>query len=984
MRRPDDKRKQKRKERLESLLHHTFTISDCVFQFNVADAGGIVEIIGSAVVIKNCKFDRNIGSFYTFNSNITFGDRNIFENCIEPHSTKTFYGTFTVKEGGAITSYQSSVYFTGIISLVNNIADQGGAILAVESTITVYGRIAIINNMATNNSGGGLYLHQSRARINGICVISNNYAEKGGGIHAISSIINVYQPGSLTIINNTADVGGGMCLEVGPRVNILLRGSGNANMSVMFINNHANYGGAVFVVDNTSSAACSSSVECFFQSLTLDQSSAVSLKSITFSDNSATVDGSDLFGGLLDRCIPSPFAETKVMAFPPYNGITYLGNISNIMHQSITSLPVRVCFCNTADHFDCGYEMNPVEVRKGETFNVSLVAVDQTSHPVDANIVSTLISSSSGAFGEGQQTQKANKTCTDLIFNVFSQDDHETIKLYADGPCKSSESSVRYVDIRFLKCTCTLGFQPSKNSSTKCECHCDSRLSPFITTCDYATKTLVRVHTNSWITYVNDSDPSGFLIYSNCPFDYCHPQTEKVDFSLPDGVDAQCLYNRSGILCGTCQENFSLSLGSSRCLVCSIYWPAMLAIIIIASTVAGILLVIILLVLNITVTTGLINGIIFYANIISASSDIVFPVQNLSFPKIIVAWLNLDIGFDVCFFDGLDMYIKTWLQFAFPAYIIALVVIVIKISEYSPRFTRLLAPGKRDPVATLATLTMLSYAKLLSTTIAVLSFAVLRYPDGSKTIVWLPDGNVQYFHGKHIPLAIVAILIVLVGVPYTLLLFFWQWLMRTSQHNCYSRCTWIWDSKLNAFITTYHAPYNYEYRFCTGLLLIVRVVLYITAAVTESQNPRVPLLMTLLLVGFLLFLKGAAGMRLYKKTSVDIVETVILVNLFVFSGFSLYKFKSDNKTQVVIAYSSTVTVLLVLIGVIMYHIIVIVKKRKAVHSHIQCYDHTPLIQPVEAALSTISDSEITYSTVEGPTGQENSFKDSSSNNESDH
>lgn len=190
---------------------------------------------------------------------------------------------------------------------------------------------------------------------------------------------------------------------------------------------------------------------------------------------------------------------------------------------------------------------------------------------------------------------------------------------------------------------------------------------------------------NSWITYIlNDSDPQRYLIYSNCPFDYCYHQTEKVTFSLPNDVDPQCLYNCSGVLCGSYRKTLNLSLGSSRCLVCTTYWPMMLAVVIAASIVAGILLLILLLVLNITVTTGLINGIIFYTNVISTSSGIVFPVESLSFTRIIVAWLNLDIGFDICFFDGFDMYAKIWLQLAFPAYIITLVVIVIKISKFSP------------------------------------------------------------------------------------------------------------------------------------------------------------------------------------------------------------------------------------------------------------------------------------------------------------
>ena len=79
-------------------------------------------------------------------------------------------------------------------------------------------------------------------------------------------------------------------------------------------------------------------------------------KSLSFLDNSATVDGPDLFGGLLDRCIPSPFAVINVKEstgeFQPYrNGIIYIGNINNITLDSITSLPVKVCFFKSEDYF---------------------------------------------------------------------------------------------------------------------------------------------------------------------------------------------------------------------------------------------------------------------------------------------------------------------------------------------------------------------------------------------------------------------------------------------------------------------------------------------------------------------------------------------------------------------------------------------------------------------------------------------------------
>ena len=331
----------------------------------------------------------------------------------------------------------------------------------------------------------------------------------------------------------------------------------------------------------------------------------------------------------------------------------------------------------------------------------------------------------------------------------------------------------------------------------------------------------------------------------------------------------QCAYNRRGVLCGNCQDHLSLSLGSSRCLPCHNHWPAVLIVIVLVAIIAGILLVAALLALNMTVAVGLINGFIFYANIVAANNTVFFPSSEPSFPTVFVAWLNLDIGVDVCFFDGLDVYTKTWLQLAFPLYIISLVIIVIIVSEYSPQFARLI--GKKDPVATLATLILLSYAKLLSITITALSFAVLDYPDGSRETVWLPDGNVKYFQGKHITLIIVALLIILIGVPYTILLFLWQWLVRAPKWKVFK---WTRNTKLNAFLSVHHVPYNNKYRYWTGLLLLVRVVLYITASVTVSDNPQTSLLIIIILVGGLFSLSKPAGVAVYKNLLVDVVDTV--------------------------------------------------------------------------------------------------------------
>ena len=55
-------------------------------------------------------------------------------------------------------------------------------------------------------------------------------------------------------------------------------------------------------------------VECFIQTFALythaNQSNSVTMR---FSGNTAANSGQNLYGGLLDRCIPSQFAEVYMM-----------------------------------------------------------------------------------------------------------------------------------------------------------------------------------------------------------------------------------------------------------------------------------------------------------------------------------------------------------------------------------------------------------------------------------------------------------------------------------------------------------------------------------------------------------------------------------------------------------------------------------------------------------------------------------------------
>ena len=103
------------------------------------------------------------------------------------------------------------------------------------------------------------------------------------------------------------------------------------------------------MVDDINSGACLPDNECFIQTRALHQNVDtmlnISCTGILFFNDTASKQGANLFGGLLDRCIPSPFAEVYQKNPTFYNSLSYLGNISNISAlDTISSLPVRVWF----------------------------------------------------------------------------------------------------------------------------------------------------------------------------------------------------------------------------------------------------------------------------------------------------------------------------------------------------------------------------------------------------------------------------------------------------------------------------------------------------------------------------------------------------------------------------------------------------------------------------------------------------------------
>ena len=353
--------------------------------------------------------------------------------------------------------------------------------------------------------------------------------------------------------------------------------------------------------------------------------------------------------------------------------------------------------------------------------------------------------------------------------------------------------------------------------------------------------------------------------------------------------------------------NSSRVLGSSKCKKCS---NLHLLAIIPAFLLSGLLLIIFLMLFNVTVSSGTISGLIFYANVLQAQNA-TFSLPHASFPSVFIAWLNLDQGLETCLYNGLDSYVESWLQFLFPAYIWLIAGVVIVSSHYSTRISNLCG---KNAIPVLATLFLLTYTKLLRLEITVVSYTSITYPNGRpyKT-VWLYDGNVDYLKGKHIPLFIATVLLLdLLSVPYTLSLVSIQWLFKISHYR-----PMFWVNKLKPFFDAYTGPYRARHRYWTGLLLLIRIFLLVSFSLNHSNNPSINILIigvtsTLLLL-WLFFIGGVFESKLN-----NCLEAFFLCNLIVTSFCTLFELYNKNTSPAVIKVSTGLA-FVVFVGIILYH-----------------------------------------------------------------
>ena len=230
---------------------------------------------------------------------------------------------------------------------------------------------------------------------------------------------------------------------------------------------------------------------------------------------------------------------------------------------------------------------------------------------------------------------------------------------------------------------------------------------------------------------------------------------------------------------------------------------------IIPIAIAGIVLVIMLFTFNLTVTNGIINTLIFYVNIIGINYS-QFCFNSNSPYCTLLSLINLDLGIETCFYDGMDWYAKMWLQLVFPSYLIIIAFILIFGSRYSPKLQRLTA---NRVLKVLATLFLLSYTKVLQTVCQVLFFfsSLTHLTNKQTTLVWSVSANVTTFSAKFCILYTVCLILFIIMLIFNAVLLF----PRTASR-------WSFINYFKPLLDAYFGPYKQRYPFWTGLQLLIR------------------------------------------------------------------------------------------------------------------------------------------------------------------
>ena len=753
---------------------------------------------------------------------------------------------------------------------------------------------AVNNSFFYRNTPTSLFLFSGvqYTVFNGTSSFKNNF---GSVIFGDES--NVYLKGRMIFFNNTGVNGGAIRMERNCQLYFM------KGLNALFAENHAYLsGGAIYMY------VCSDLPDICALQTTNDSAS-----NISFLNNSANTAGSSLFATPIYKCTNDRiFNSTWNSHYYRYFNLQRKDETGALLQLSTTPFTFNVSHGGDGTLAIYPGEIFPLkfEVRDYDHRRVfSLVSIEvYTKYEKGINI-------SLSQHGGNRIAEDENSTSIALQIFIYSNIDRNIDAFLAfSSPQTSFHNKILDITIK----PCPLGFTLIHHTGS---CGCLTLLRNIEgTKCSIRRQTISKPRTsNVWLGRIGKS--STFALGIDCPISYCNNDPRNTHYIITkNGIFLTnhnkknlplCWNNRSGTLCGHCYKQ-SVIFGSSRCETCSNWW----LLTILLYTAAGPLFVFALYIFKLTLTAGTLNGIIFYAQVTNAGvleyvtascygSD---PALTNTFQScfFFLSSMNLNLGFPLCFYNGMSELWKTGLSLVFPVYLLTIVVLIIVVSHYSTRISNKIS---RSAIQVLVTVVHLSSSKLLLALIYVLSSATVRM-EHDINYVWYWDGSVTYMGHSHATLLLVTTIVVLILVmPYFVVLIFGSTLIRHSV-----KVTFY----IRPVFEAIHAPYKEGYHYWFVARLILLMVIYIYSALPLGDGNNFYIVIASLLA---IFLTGQALFRPFKTRLLNVLDCWLMLNITLVYTMLWNKSSATAAVTAIALLSAVVT----LVAIITHHIIMITR-----------------------------------------------------------
>ena len=373
------------------------------------------------------------------------------------------------------------------------------------------------------------------------------------------------------------------------------------------------------------------------------------------------------------------------------------------------------------------------------------------------------------------------------------------------------------------------------------------------------------------------NSPTGGIAYASCVFDYCDVGTK----TISDGdIDSQCQpgFNLAGLMCAACQPNTSVVFGSNACRTCSNDWLAL----IILFAVIGILLVIAISFLGFSISEGYLNSLLFYCNVTSFYASFFAP--NMSIGFILVRFVNLSLGFELCFYDGMDSLAKVAIQLLFPGYLFLIMVVIILLAKYSSKISN----AGFSAAKTFSTLLLLCYTSVGETSVRILALQTLSGTNGTY-YGWYTDPTVQYGNGFHGFLVFVAVALILFYIfPFSIALLLPPLILRTKL-----------SIMLKPLLDAFWNPFKPTFRFWVGFRAILRIISFCIAVF-----PPYPTNCFLLIIFLMALIVLHERCQPFEGKWQNILDEFFMANLLLLSAGAVFFGQNDPNSDTHIAFVS--------------------------------------------------------------------------------